>query len=241
VKQWAERALPVFEQVRDELHKSTDDFRKVMRPEQRAKLEVEVFKHRAGLQFAENKLRHWSQGNIDPDDVWEPVGESRQERRERRRAKEAEVEAAVEAAAKAARPTDQISQELDSWAQYTEAFIAAYELNEAQRTTVLSCLKELQERATTHREAHRKEIDELEKRIEKEAKADAEQAAIKEELVRLYGPVDTMFGELKTRLAAVLTSEQRAKGEFKFPPDRNEPEDERTPSPAEKTERRQGD
>lgn len=227
VQNWAQKALPLFEEMRDELHKTTDDFRAVMRPEQRAKLEIEVFKRRTGLQYAENKLRHWSQGNIDPEELWQPLRETRRERRERREARRAAAEQAqVEGGAERngarpqreqpADPPDQIAVELDLWGQYAQAFIEHYELDDAQRTTVLSCLRELQERATAHREAHRPEIDKLEILIAKPDKTAEEQIAMRRQLVQQYGPIDAMFQELKMRLEAVLTSQQQAGPEFTF-------------------------
>lgn len=248
VQAWAERALPVFEQMQAELQKTTDDFRSVMRPEQRARLEIEVFKRRTGLQLAENKLRHWSQGNIQPDELWEPLRETRRERRERRQARLAEAERIAESGAEPsgqnkekAKLPDQIAVELDLWSRYVQGFIAHYELDEAQRTTALSCLSELQERAAAHREAHRDEIAKLETLIAKPDKRDEDQAALKEQLAKLYGPIDAMFQELRARLDATLTTEQRAQPQFEFAPPQPAQRPAGTPAEPPKTERRPND
>jgi len=216
VRSWSDRALPAFQRVRDELRATQDEFRDVLTPGQRMKFEFDALKAAAGLQLAENKLRQWTQGEFEPDDVWEPLPSMRTERRRNRDRRDDSADAAGTATAPAAdeagkTPVDQIASELTAWEKFVADFVRDYNLDEGQRTSAVSCLKELSERASTHRDRHRDEISAMEARIA-ESKGTAEELAeIKQKLVELYGPVDEMFKELKTRLEAIPTAEQRAR------------------------------
>ena len=105
---------------------------------------------------------------------------------------------------------DQIALELHAWEHYVMEFIQTYDLDEGQRTAALSCLAELKERATAHRDRRREEITALERRIRNNSGTDQELAEIKQRLIKLYGPIDEMFKELKRRLESIPTAEQQA-------------------------------
>ena len=85
-----------------------------------------------------------------------------------------------------------------------------FNLNEGQRTTAVSCLSELKQRAIAHRDRRREDIARLEFRIEHNAASDAPLDELKKQLSELYGPIDDMFKELQTRLELLPTAEQRA-------------------------------
>jgi len=210
VHAWAERALPVFEKTRDQIRESHDEFRKVMRPMQRAKFEVDALQMSAGLAIAEQKLKEWKQGEFDKDVFWEPLpAERRARREERRRRRTGPDPTAVAESPKT--PVDQIAVELDSWEKYVADFVQLFHLDEGQRTAALSCLSELKERAIAHRERRRDEIARLEYRIQNNtATLEAPLDDLKKQLRELYGPIDDMFKELQTRLEQIPTAEQRA-------------------------------
>lgn len=107
--------------------------------------------------------------------------------------------------------SDQVVVELGRWDKYVEEFIRIYDLDEGQRTAALSCLSELKQRAIDHRDRHREEIAALEHRIHNNTGTDEELAEIKQELTRLYGPIDDTFSELKRRIELIPTTEQRAR------------------------------
>ena len=65
VQAWADRALPVFEKSRAKIRESNDEFRKVLRPMQRAKFEVDALQMGAGMAIAEQKLKEWKGGEFD--------------------------------------------------------------------------------------------------------------------------------------------------------------------------------
>jgi hypothetical protein len=211
VQAWAERASPVFEQVREELNKGTAEFREVLIPVQQAKFDLQALQFGVGMQLAEHKLKQWKQGQFDVNEFWEPTGDRSRRRREehggQRMPKQGEERGVT---VPAPRETDQIALELDSWDEYVEVFVRLYKLDDGQRTAVLSVLSELKLRAIAHRDRHREEIAELERRIAGFSGADQELTDLKKKLMELYGPVDEMFKELKHRIEQVPTTEQRA-------------------------------
>jgi len=211
VQSWAERAAPAFEQFRAELNKGTSEFREILDPVQRAKFDLEVMQFGMGLQFAENKLRNWKQGQYEAGEFWEPVGDHRRARREERRERRARAkDDGAAPSAPDARETDQIALELASWDEYVATFIRLYKLDEGQQTAVLSIVSELKNRAIAHRDRHRDEIAELEKRIAGFSGSEQDLADLKTKLTQLYGPIDEMFSELKRRIEQIPTTEQRA-------------------------------
>jgi len=204
VKEWADRAMPVFDMFRSQLSGGEAEFREILNPLQRAKFEVEALKFGAGLKMAEHKLKKWRDGDFEADDFWEPTRTERRKRRMERETKEKPAEPA---------PEDQIAIELKAWDKFAEEFIGKYQLDEGQKAAATSCLSELKERALAHRDARREDIAKLEGRIKNHAGAPEDLAAIKKQLADLYGPIDEMFQELKRRLEQIPTASQRATAE----------------------------
>lgn len=231
VKEWSGRALPALESVREELRETQGEFREVLTPSQRARFEIDALKTGAGLKLAESKLQRWSEGEVEPEEMWEPTPSVRRERRKARDAAGNGTDSADAGTLKAdgagneadqanekeepkkqpGKPVDQIALELTAWEKYAADFISRHDLNEGQRSAALSCLKEISERAASHRDRHRAEIDALELRIESGEHSAEEFEVIKADLNELYGPVDAMFAELKSRLEAIPTAEQRSR------------------------------
>lgn len=208
VQAWSDRALPVFEKSRDQIRESNEEFRKVLRHEQRAKFEIDALQMSAGMAITEQKLKEWKNGEFDKDVFWEPLPAERRQRREERRRRRAEGEQRTEAASPKT-PVDQIVAELDRWEKYVADFVQMFNLDEGQRTTALSCLSELKERAIAHRDRRHEDIARLEYRIEHNAAA-APLDNLQKQLSELYGPIDDMFKELRTRLDQIPTARQRA-------------------------------
>lgn len=211
VQAWAKDAGAVLDLFRGQINEGIEDFRKELNPLQRAKFESNVLEFSAGLQVAESKLKQWQRGEFEEREFWDPP---RSERRRRAKEREEEARRAAEAEAAAA-ALDEIAQELDAWEAYVQDVIGKYELDDAQRTSALSLLKEMKERATTYRDRNRERIERLERRVaelqernarNEDTKADME--TLSEQLLEVYGPIDTMFEELKRRVDAIPTREQ---------------------------------
>ncbi|MGI0148388.1 MAG: hypothetical protein ACREDF_02490 [Thermoplasmata archaeon] len=221
VQAWAEKAGPAFEELRDQAGKSVGALRQIVKPDQRIAFEVEAVKLQAGLALAGAKLYQWRSGEFDAKDFWEPLPSER--RREREKAQPdpvapstggagASSEESSAAASDNPAVEDQIAVELTSWDTFAAEFMARYALDPAQRDAVRSCLTELKERAAAHRDRHREEIAQLERRIAASRGEDAEVEAVRRDVVTLYGPIDEMFAELKRRIEPIPTTEQRDAG-----------------------------
>lgn len=210
VQAWAKRAMPVFERLRTELDDTVKDVRGVMNPEQKAQFEMQALELGVGMEVVGQKLRQWQSGSFDGRDFWIPTG--KEQRRDWARNRREQVEKAKETVRKqvTGAETDQIGAELVGWEAYVAEFMDHYVLDDGQRDAALSLLKEMKERAITHRDSRREAIDDLERRIRTNTGSEEEVAEIKASLVELYGPIDGMFRELKARLEAIPSSAQRA-------------------------------
>ena len=210
VKEWATRAVAAFEKLEVELTATSEELQKILDPQQRAGFEADLSGMNMGLRIAHSKLQLWQAGQFSERELWDPPGSQRRAERAKkaREDKQAELLAATSEAAE--EPPDQIELELDSWQEYVEHFIGLHGLDAGQRATAHSILKELRERALAHRDRYRVEIDKLERRIEAKEGKQEDLADIQEQLTALYGPIDKMFEELKTRLEALLTDAQKA-------------------------------
>ena len=217
VQSWAERTAPLLEQVREQARQGQDDFRGILRPLQRAKFEVDALQMSVGLALAEQKLKQWRQGEFEKDHFWEPPPADRSERREYRRRRRARIEQEERAMEETIKPVDQIAVEMDLWEKYVADAVMAFNFDEGQRTTALSCLSELRDRAIAHRDRRRDDIAQLERRLENHTGSEGELTDLKKQLAELYGPIDDMFQELKTRIERIPTVEQRAGAEERRP------------------------
>lgn len=212
VQDWAGRALPVFEEMRTQFEEGIGEFRRVIEPSQKAKFDAKALQLKLGLRVAGQQLQKWKDGEIDPKGFWTPPSTRPSESRP-----EAPWSSANLADSSAARPPappkpdkDTIDSELESWDRFVADFASQHRFNLGQVTAAQSCLRELKERARDHRDHFRDEILALEKEIRNNKGTEAELADIKGKLVRLYGPVDAMFAELKNRVEQIATSDQRS-------------------------------
>src|SRR5262249_40631178 len=97
------------------------------------------------------------------------------------------------------------------WRRYVDGFIAEHKLQPAQQAAANSILAELEKRAEP---VHRNSDERIRKLREQLARtaADDERQRLSRELARANGPLSQMFAELKQRLDALLTREQRETG-----------------------------
>lgn len=225
VAEWSKRASGALDLVEKEIAQGADEMRGILRDDQRAKFDGEMMGFQTGMQFARTQLNRWQQGEFQEREFWDPPLAVRRQRREaeqdKAKAEEAKAKAAAEKAAADASgkapggsmaegPPDQIASEVDAWTQHVEDFIKKYELDEAQKKSAYSILKELKERALAHRDANKPEIDKLERRIALGTGTPEELKQIEEQLVKLYGPIDAMFEELQRRIEPIPTAKQKA-------------------------------
>ena len=195
VRAWAERALPMAEKIHEHIETGNQGIRRLLTPLQRVKFDSESLEVKAALDALYDRLRRWEQGDFTETELWQ---QPRGYKRAAERAPEAEVAPAE--------PADQVETELDRWDVYVTDFIATYRLDEAQQRAATSILREVKDRAWAHRDHNRIEIQRLEHAIDAGRKQD--EAGLKAELAHLYGPIDTLFTELATRLNRIPTESQ---------------------------------
>ncbi len=188
-----------------------------MKPEQRALLELRLAIMSALADIGREHVERWQRGDFETHEFWqEPVREPTPTG-----ARTVQPEAKTPSPrVQPAPPLDPISVELAGWAKYVKDFILRFDLDEGQRDAAHSCLSELTARANAHRQRYREELSALEQRIQSKETSPKIEADIKRELVRLYGPIDDMFAELRERLKQIPTERQRKKAE---PPQNSEP------------------
>lgn len=216
VRRWADRALPVLERLEVQARETTGEFREMLPPEKSAQFEAEAIKLGLGLQAASEKLKQWKDGQYEPHEIWQAP---QRERRTPKKQKEAETSAgnvgnSTEAPRAAddrtpAASMDPIAAELTRWDAFVRDVIKRYNYDTAQKSAAQSLLSELKARAIAHRDRYKSEIAELDQRIQNNTGSEEELAGIKADLVSLYGPIDAMFEELKTRVESVATTEQK--------------------------------
>jgi len=196
VQTWASRALPMLEKVQEQIEAGNEEIRPLLSAAQQMKFQTQVLEMRAGVEFYRQRLGRWKEGRFETREWWDPPPSRR------RRPISQPAGTGV-----ARQPPDQIVAELQAWDRYVADFIARHNLDEGQQNAALSILKELKERALAHRDGHRAEVIQLERRIAAGKTEDAQTVA--RELQRLYGPIDEVFGELEERLQKIPTETQQ--------------------------------
>jgi hypothetical protein len=102
------------------------------------------------------------------------------------------------------------------WDQYVKMFIEAFQLDAGQCTMANSIVNDAKTKAKAYREDHKTEfaeIDKATKELRKSKASEKEKTKAYEELKKKYAklekPLNDMFDDLKVRLMAVTTEEQR--------------------------------
>jgi hypothetical protein len=222
VAAWAARARPVFQRLRENIEAGEQEVRAVLNPQQQAQFDASRFKRHIGLRAFESKLKRWSVGDFEPKEWWKPPVPPRQPAEEAA-AKSAPSSPAPRPAGATPRPKPvvedlhpRLKKELAAWVKYVRDFCNQYHLDRSQRNTAESILREMLARAEDHAKLYRERIAALEQRRANPAPDDTPEA-FNRELEALYGPLDQMFAELKSRLGRLPTSGQRRQAEQQAP------------------------
>jgi hypothetical protein len=234
---WSKQALPVAREGMDEADAVYRTMRPTLRPEQTARWDRDHFTFRLGYALAEAKLRSFAQGRFDPREWRTPLpGPHQTEAEIMQGARKsgfyvfplgvgpanlpgAAAEGASQTPSKGGgtvqvgrsadtgRGPDETYVPLDQWENYTKKFIARRQLDEGQRTSAMTIMKEMRERALGYRNAHRDDYARLQKAS---AHGKGEAAAdLKAELAELDRPLQELFKEFRDRLDQLLTESQR--------------------------------
>jgi len=217
VRNWAERAMPVFDRFAQEYDAGVKELRPLLTDEQGGRFIERETQMRAWLALTRGRLSEWQQGRFETAEWWEPVRGSTTHPPPTEPTRVGPVDAGATPANSAAgsstsgafgdHPPDQVVLELDAWDRYVADVIERFRFNDGQQQTARSILKEMKDRALAHRNRHRDEITQLEENLAAGNPDDSD--AIGRELTRLYGPIDEMFRELSARVELIPTAAQR--------------------------------
>jgi len=209
IKQWADKAEPIVDQLLAD-HRSLREAKS--RDQATGGVPSTPDAIEVGLNLAREHIAGWKQGKYEKDTFWGPA--VRPDDSSVAKQTKTGVAPSVGALVQLEQlPLDPIAVELLGWARYVEQFASQYELDAGQRDAATSCLLEMTRRANDHRERHLEDVLELERRIAAGPQTAEAQEALKREIVRLYGPIDEMFAELRSRLDQIPTTPQRRRGE----------------------------
>jgi len=206
VKAWGRHAATLRNKHAARLSKKKETLLGEKDPKRRAQLELEVAVMSALDDLSRDRIERWAAGDFDPGVFWQaplrrPItGDAPPVQQQPRRTADRQPTPT---------PQDPISVELARWTRYVTEFIRRFALDGGQRDAAQSCLSELSSRAAAHRERYREQIADLERRMQSKKTSPQIEADIQKDLIRLYGPIDDMFAELRARLDQIPTNEQK--------------------------------
>lgn len=193
-KDFARRAAPLLAVIRTEIMDGNMQWRRILNDEQRKKHDRDLEIMRRQFDYYEKSMERWAEGDVRPSDV----------------------------GIRSRNIPGNIVRVEDSMGYYVRNFIASYNLDEGQRQTAYSILREAREEARRYRDSHKAEFAELEAR-QKELMAsnprdEDDQKRIKEEgkklterRLELERPLNKdLFDRFKERLETIPTADQKA-------------------------------
>ncbi len=210
VKAWADLAGTLRDKHATRLLEKQEERRNKNAPQQCKTLELELAVMTALHEMSQAHIERWQRGEFKADEFWqEPVHTpvTADAPAVQPRALPPNTDSPNPTAQPA--PLDPISIELEGWTKYVKDFIRRFDLDQGQQDAAQSCLLELTARANAHRERYAKELLALERSIQSKTTSPQIEADITRDLVRLYGPIDDMFAELRARLDQIPTKRQR--------------------------------
>ncbi|MCB9866843.1 MAG: hypothetical protein H6816_09450 [Phycisphaerales bacterium] len=208
VAEWAARAMPVYNRLRQNVEAGEDDVRSVLDDDQRAAFDRAAPQRQTQLDAVAGQLKRWSVGKFDEAEWWVPPASNTPPAPRGAQAEQASPPPTPEAS------TDlppRLVGEFNAWEKYVQDFCDRLELDRAQRNAAGSILRELIARATDHARRHRDRIAALEEKIA--SGSGEEDETFNRDLVELYGPIDRMFAELVARLERLPTAGQKHRAE----------------------------
>ncbi|HOB75251.1 MAG TPA: hypothetical protein PKG54_12090 [Phycisphaerae bacterium] len=193
-RDFAARATPLITAIRQEILDGNMQWRRILNDEQLKKHDRDLEMIHATFDNYEGTMKRWAEGDVHPTDVGI---------RERN-------------------PARNVIKVEDAMGYYVRNFINQYNLDQGQRETAYSILREAREEAGRYRESHKAEFAELEARQKELAASNPDKEEdlkrIKEEgrklterRAELEKPLtEELFARFKERLDTIPTADQRA-------------------------------
>ncbi len=196
-REWGRRGGPLIKAIRKEIIDGNMEWREILTDEQKRKHDRDLRIMNEQFDEMESKADRWSRGEIRPSDLRNTRG-------------------LVNNDVYVVRKSE------DAWTSYVRSFAQLYELDEGQRNTAYSLLRQLKERARQYRESNKAEFDQIEKQKneltagarkndpQERKQASEAFARLREKREKLEKPIsDDMFAELKRKLEQIPTDNQR--------------------------------
>lgn len=193
-KDFARRAAPLAQDIRREIFEGNMRWREILDDQQKAKHDLDIKQLTMFFDGLEQGLDRWSQGRVQPTDMPGRIGPS---------------------------PSTLGTNIEDAWDYWVRNFIQSYKLDEGQQQTAKSVLRELKDEAARYRDANKDKFTELQAALkaitqrppktdpEELAKYQAETAKVAKQRTELERPITALFDQLRSRVEAVPTVDQR--------------------------------
>ena len=132
-KDWAARGRPLVSAIRKEIFDGNMQWRRILNDEQRKKHDKDLKVMGEQFDKFDQRMERWRKGQVDPADVGKVSGS-----------------------------VFKITNFEDAWEFRVRSFIQEYNLDEGQRQTAYSILRELREEAASYREQRKQEFADIE-------------------------------------------------------------------------------
>jgi len=141
-KRWAELSRPTLPALREFMSRTAEELRPLIPPDKQIRFAGEMMKASLAIDMYEKKMERWAQGKVgERENPFEPDSEE---------TATAPTDPNESKEVREARRHAENSLKWDStgrWRQYVESTIQYYKLDEAQRKTAESILREMEDRA----------------------------------------------------------------------------------------------
>ncbi|MEE8385107.1 MAG: hypothetical protein V3S01_04245 [Dehalococcoidia bacterium] len=200
-KDWAGRALPVYEAAKEAILEGNMEWREILTEDQKVTHDQDLDQMQANFAQISNVMEAWQKGK----------GPHLRPRGNRRTGKE--IQTAGQVTSQPAVIKEQLLEA--SWLSYVERFILTYQLDEKQQNAAKAGVhKELLGQARAYREKHKVEFTKIEKTLkslEGDPKKSNQRRTLNKQKTDLEKPICRMFVMLDRRLKAQAREAQLAK------------------------------
>jgi hypothetical protein len=205
VQDLARKLAPIYKDATELIVSENDKFHDILDDKQKLIHQQDMDQMKADVVKTQSKLNRWKQGGYKE-------GEFLNDNRPRNKQGQKKPIISV-------KPKEQELMSMTSvsyWEQYVKLFVESFQLDQGQIPMAYSILTEMKDRAKAYREDHSRQYAEIKKNLDQLTKVNATQPDQNEELKawqkkleKLEQPLLDMFNELKDRLMAIPTDDQR--------------------------------
>jgi hypothetical protein len=199
IKDLARKVMPIYKEATDLIVSENEKFSEILDDKQKVKHDQDMNRMKQDVNQTVEKLNRWKEGGYKSGEFL--GNQPRQNRLSRTSPRMEELIG----------PTT-----FAFWEQYVKLFIESFQLDSGQIPMAYTILNDMKTRAKAYRNDHARELTEAREMVARLTKAGSTQPAKNKELqewktkqTKLEKPLLDMFEELKERLMAIPTDEQR--------------------------------